>query len=334
MTPLEHALQYAALGWRVIPIEPGFKFPRGVDAWQDKATTDTARIRRHWGDRKPDDGIGIATGPGSGIVAIDIDSYHGGDEGWADLLATYGPAPETVEAVTGGGGRHLVFAHPDDGGPVITNAAHALPPGVDVRGDGGQIVVAPTIHPTTGARYVWEVEHDPLDGYPVAAMPDWLVALLRTPMPAQVARADRAPYVGNDSIIDRFAQDHTWPDLLVPAGWSFHSARSDAKGGFELWTRPGKEPRDGASASLYYGGSDVLKVFTSSAAPLEGQVTYTRFGFWAALHHGADHSAAAREYRRTLNAAAPAVAADVHRAAGGATPCPRCGSTNTKAGAT
>lgn len=324
MTPLEHALAYAHLGWRVVPIPLGFKYPHGIDDWHAKATTDETRIRRYWTEH-PDDGIGIATGPGSGIVAIDVDTYHGGDDGWDELVRTHGGVPETVEAVTGGGGRHLVFAHPPDGA-AISNAAHALPPGVDVRGDGGQIVVAPTIHPGTGARYEWEVEHDPLDGFPVAPMPAWLVELLRTPAPQQTARAERPIYIGADSIVDRFAADHTWPELLVPAGWTYHSSRADAGGTYELWTRPGKDVRDGASASLYYRGSDVLKVFTSQAPPLRGSETYTRFGFWAALEHGGDHAAAARAYRRTLNGAASVEP----RAPANGNPCPACGSTNTR----
>lgn len=304
MTPLDHALAYAALGWRIAPVPPGYKYPFGLDRWQELATTDPDRLHRYWA-QNPDHGMCIATGPGSGIVAIDIDTYHGGEESWRELLARLGVEEvETVEAVTGGGGRHLLYAHPNDGGPVITNAAHALPPGVDVRGDGGQIVVAPTIHPTTGARYEWEVAHDPLDGYPVADMPAWLAELLRTPAPAQEARRERGVYAGGDSIVDRFNAEHTWPELLEPRGWTFHSARNDTAGRFELWTRPGKEPREGASASLYYLGSDVLKVFTSSAAPLVGGETYTRFGFWAALEHGGDHSAAGREARLKINAIA------------------------------
>ena len=39
-----------------------------------------------------------------------------------------------------------------------------------------------------------------------------------------------------------------------------------------------QDARDGASASLYHHGSDVLKVFTSSAAPLIADQTYTLWG--------------------------------------------------------
>lgn len=301
MTPLEHALAYAALGWRVHSIPAGLKHP-GRDSWQLEASSDPAWITARW-TAHSDHGVCIATGPGSGIVAIDVDAYKPGvAEAWEDFLAAHGELPETVEAITGRGGRHLLFKHP--AGEPIGNADHMMPPGVEVKSHGGQIVVAPTISPDSGRAYAWEVEHDPLDGYPVAEMPAWLVTLLRTPRPEQAARSKRVPHAGTDSIVDRFVAEHTWPELLVPAGWSYHSTRADRGGSYELWTRPGKQPRDGISASLYYQGSDVLKVFTSSAAPLAGGQTYTRFGFWAALHHQGDHSRAAGAYRREVNSAA------------------------------
>ena len=106
---------------------------------------------------------------------------------------------------------------------------------------------------------------------------------------------------------------------LQRAGWTFHSRHRDLAGGdYELWTRPGKTPRDGASASLYYHGSDVLKVFTSSAAPLVADETYTLWGFHVALEHGGDHAAAARHVRALMPK-------PPRRAR-----CPHCGSTNTE----
>ena len=80
----------------------------------------------------------------------------------------------------------------------------------------------------------------------------------------------------------------------------------------------GVEPCAGASASLYYHGSDVLKVFTSSAAPLVADETYTLWGFHVALEHGGDHAAAARHVR-ALMPSRPRRAR-----------CPHCGSTNTE----
>jgi hypothetical protein len=102
---------------------------------------------------------------------------------------------------------------------------------------------------------------------------------------------------------DIFASEHSWPELLEGDGWTLHSTRTDHRSGlqYELWTRPGKTVDQGASASLYYGGTDVLKVFTSAPPPglREGQ-TYTRFGYWAATRFNGDHTAAAREVRHQI----------------------------------
>ena len=98
----------------IIPIPPGYKHPFGIDRWQEKATIDVQRITKYW-TLNPDHGIGIATGAESGLWVLDIDPDDGGDDSLAALEARHGALPDTVEAITGGGGRHLVFAWPADG---------------------------------------------------------------------------------------------------------------------------------------------------------------------------------------------------------------------------
>lgn len=298
-SPLAHALAYAARGWRVAPVRPGTKWPR-LDAWQTHATTDPDTIRAWWA-RWPADGVSIITGRESGIFVLDVDPRHGGDDTIAELATVHGPLPATVEALTGGGGRHLYYRMPD-GQPITNDAGNLLGPGLDVRGEGGQVVAPPTVHPDTGRPYAWEALNDPLEGVAVADAPDWLVTLLTRPQPAQAARRERlARPDGSDLPGDWFAATHTWPELLEADGWTLHSVRDDGTR-FELWTRPGKDRRDGPSASLYYGGSDVLKVFTSSLGSLglTAGETYTRFGYHAARHHGGDHAAAAGALRRSM----------------------------------
>jgi len=125
---------------------------------------------------------------------------------------------------------------------------------------------------------------------------------------------------------DRFEAETEWADLLTRDGWALHSARNGRAGNYELWTRPGKSVKDGASASLYYEGSDVLKVFSSSCAPLDEGRTYTRFGYEAAMRHGGDHSALGRDLGRRYRGASVAVA----KPEAPANVCPCCGSTNTE----
>lgn len=295
MTPLEHALFYAAKGWRVIPIPPGYKYPRGIDSWETKATTDVGRITRYW-TANPDHGIGIATGPESGIFILDIDPDDGGDDSLAALEAKYGPLPDTVEAVTGGNGRHIVLAWPDEG-EIHNSASGVLGAGIDVRGVGGQFVVAPTVHPETRQQYYWEVEHDPMMGQAVAVAPAWLVELLQTPVGADKPRRDK---IDRDAVVgdlpgDRWAANTTWAAELEADGATFHSHHTDLSGDYyELWTRPGKSIDGGASASLYYKGSDVLKVFTSKWPELNANETYTLWGYHVATKHNGDFAEAAR----------------------------------------
>jgi hypothetical protein len=70
------------------------------------------------------------------------------------------------------------FRHP--GFPVGNSQGTAtLAPGIDVRGDGGQLLISPSRH-VSGGVYRWEVAHHP-DDAPIADAPAWLLALLRTP---------------------------------------------------------------------------------------------------------------------------------------------------------
>src|SRR5437867_61611 len=74
--------------------------------------TRAANVVRAWWDRWPWANIGIATGARSGLVVIDVDPASGGTTSLAHLQSLMGSLPETLTASTGGGGQHLVFAHP------------------------------------------------------------------------------------------------------------------------------------------------------------------------------------------------------------------------------
>ena len=100
------------------------------------------------GRRTPAHGVCIATGAESGLWALDIDPGHGGDDSLRALEAVHGDLPDTVQSLTGGGGVHHLFAWPDDGREILNNQSGRAGAGIDVRGVGGQVVVAPTIHPT------------------------------------------------------------------------------------------------------------------------------------------------------------------------------------------
>ncbi len=126
------AATYSARGWPVLPIVSGDKrplVPGGVHA----AGTDLEMIS-HWWTRWPDANVGIQTGKKSGLFVLDVDRPDG-ELSLEKICGEHGDLPRTVEAVTGGGGRHLFFQHP---GQRIPNRA-GLRPGLVIRGDGGYV---------------------------------------------------------------------------------------------------------------------------------------------------------------------------------------------------
>lgn len=312
MTIIDDVLGYAARGWRVVPVRPRTKHPC-VDAWQDAATTGPDLIRSWW-ERWPDHGVGIVTGARTKLWVLDVDVATGkaGDDTLADLEAEHGTLPDTVEDQTGSGGRHLLFAWPTDGRVIRNDAGRRLGPGLDVRGEGGQVIAPPSVHPN-GTAYAWEVEHGP-DDVPVVQAPEWLLTLVcDNPAPVEAERRPAAP-TDPDAPGAQWAATVTWPDLIEADGAVCIGTRIDRHSGepYELWSRPPMPAEEDfklhTSATLYYRGSDVLKVHTSNwrgADPETGDTwaldegaTYTRFGYYAARDHGGDHGRAAAELRR------------------------------------
>ena len=166
------ALRYHARGWSVIPIEPHGKRP--LVPWQEYQSKAARKDEvEAWFDARRAANVGIVTGAVSGIVVLDVDPAHGGEASLAELELEHGPLPATLEARSGGGGRHLYFAHP---GGVVHNRA-GIAPGIDLRGDGGCIVAPPSMHPS-GRRYAWRPGRSPDESTP-APLPAWLLALVQ-----------------------------------------------------------------------------------------------------------------------------------------------------------
>jgi Bifunctional DNA primase/polymerase, N-terminal/Primase C terminal 1 (PriCT-1) len=197
---LQAALTYAGYGWRVFPChtptndgcscrnprcEHSGKHPRfhqdDLPHGVTNATTDAQQIRLWW-TRWPEANIGIATGAESGLVVLDVDPNKGGALALEDLLVVHGALPETVESLTGGGGRHVAFQHQ---GSEIKNSASKLGAGLDIRGDGGYVIAPPSLH-ASGCRYEWEASSHPTD-VPLAPMPEWLLELVTASQRAHAA---------------------------------------------------------------------------------------------------------------------------------------------------
>lgn len=287
---LPAALRYAQLGLRVVPIRPLSKAPILAE-WPDRATTDPDTIRDWW-QRRPDAGVGLAMGPqpsGDNLVTVDVDNHDPvalGEDTLHALEQQHAPLPDTWRSITGSGGAHIVLRVPN-GVSIPNGAGKLLGPGIDIRHAGGQIVVAPTIHPC-GRPYEWETAPWDME---VADCPAWLLGIL-TAEPDRPRERPDTPYDGPERPGDRWAADTTWVSLLQADGATYLATSRD---GHELWARPGLTGNElHTSASLYYKGSDVLYCFTSNWPHLTAGTSYTKLGYLAATRFGGDHSAAAR----------------------------------------
>lgn len=164
------ALNLGAQGTPVFPCDARNKRPL-VDNGFKAATTDRSIVATWW-KRWPAAMIGVPTGRSSGVFVLDVDrDVNKGLDGFvtlAALEAAHRPLPETRTQRTPRGGEHRLFSWP---GVAVSNSASKLGPGLDVRGDGGYFIVAPSFN-ADGVRYEWIREVEP------APAPAWLFALM------------------------------------------------------------------------------------------------------------------------------------------------------------
>lgn len=182
---MKAASVYAKLGWRVLPVEPGGKRPILKD-WPTAASNDAATVAA-WVAENPTANIGVATG--DTFFVLDVDPDNGGVESLAALEVEHGPLPVTVCQRTGSGGVHYLFQLAEF---PITNSAGKLGAGLDVRGQGGQIVAPPSV--SAKGAYKWINAPFVFKGKPateIAEAPEWLLSLLRQrAQPASLATID------------------------------------------------------------------------------------------------------------------------------------------------
>lgn len=144
------------------------------------ATTDSGILKHWFGYLVPEANLGVHC---AGLVVIDVDPRHGGDETFA-ALERERELPPTWRVISGSGGQHIYFAAPD--GASIKNYSYKAgqPPGplgvgIDIRTRGGYVVAPPSRH-MSGRRYEWSVDHHP-QATPLAPLPEWLIARLTAP---------------------------------------------------------------------------------------------------------------------------------------------------------
>jgi hypothetical protein len=220
---LDAALCYAARGIPVFPVwgvtgdgqcrcgkrdcENAGKHPVGalVPHGLKDATSDAATIRRWW-QRHPDANVAIITGAESGLVVLDAD----GGDGLVALKALGTPATTWLSKT--GRGYQQFFSHP--GGATRIGNRAGLRPDLDVRGDGGYVVVPPSRH-ASGRRYEWLTPPDRME---LALVPADVLKLLSAP----TANGDGLRYADPRAIPEGRRNDALYREgrSLAVKGWS------------------------------------------------------------------------------------------------------------------
>jgi hypothetical protein len=289
---LSAALAYAKRGWSVLPLHyptadgcscgrpcktPGkHPFARLVARGSLDATTNPNTITDWW-TRHPLCNIGVATGSLSQLLVIDLDDRpmdgRDGSHSWRRLV-TLNHAVDTVEAITGGGGRHLYFSLPS--GLTVAQSKDAIGLGVEVKSDGGYVVAPPSLHPSQ-RTYEWDAFGHP-DDQPVEAAPQWLLSLCHTRAPRistdterPAGALDALEIAELQSALAAIAADDR--DVWIEVGMALHATNDDAQAYplFDQWS---------STSAKYQGASDTQRTYDSFRHRPEGRTL-------ASLYHRA-----------------------------------------------
>lgn len=156
----QHALSYHQKGLPVFPVKvvlnqdgKAGKYPL-VNNWQKTQVSDFETY-----DWSQANAIGMLTGKVSNTLVLDLDLG-------SDIKGLH--LPMTPCQRTGSGGMHYFFKYREG----IRNSVSQIGYNIDIRCDGGFVVIAPSFHPK--GQYEWLVTFDE----ELADAPEWLVTKL------------------------------------------------------------------------------------------------------------------------------------------------------------
>lgn len=155
----EAALSYQKRGWSIFPI----KGKQPLVQWKPYQSKPASieQIKKWW-KTYPYASIGLVTGKISNLIVLDVD----GEEG-AKYIKDNGIPP--TPCVKTSRGSHYYFKYP---GFTVQNFAKKK--GLDLRGDGGYVVLPPSKHPS-GINYEWTI---PPEQEEPAKSPGWVLKLI------------------------------------------------------------------------------------------------------------------------------------------------------------
>jgi hypothetical protein len=288
------------------PREDGSKAPAGAWAPYQHERLSLERCATVWG---PASGLGVICGAVSGNLVL----YEFDDRGTYEEYKSLGHQAELGDLIarleagycedTPSGGVHWLYRCSEiDGNTNLARRAKRpdeqmraddkIKVLIETRGEGGFAILAPSngsVHPS-GKPYVLRTGSFSMIPTITPEEQHDLFALARSfdempaadPCPRASASSETGARPGDD-----FCRRATWPEVLEPHGWREVFTRE----GVGYWRRPGKA--EGVSATVNFGGSDLLIVFSTST-PFDPGAGYNKFRAWAILEHGCDFSAAAR----------------------------------------
>lgn len=164
------ARELARLGVPVFPCAPGGKRPTPERGFHE-ATTDVRQVEAWWRQR-PRANLAIPTGAVSGVVVVDVDVHKVDGYAASRSAARSGLLPQPLAVVTTPtGGRHLYYPADAEREQRSWQVGRA---GIDFRGDGGYIIVPPSLRT--------------IDGHPASYRVDGVAGGMVAPLVAQRLR--------------------------------------------------------------------------------------------------------------------------------------------------
>ena len=202
------ALWYATqLRWPIFPCKPGGKEPLIKNPARNASRN--PQVIADWWERYPKANPATPMGSRTEMFTVDVDGEPG-EQSLRDLQARYGPllVAAPMQITGSGNGLQILFRLPRD--RTIRNSVSKVGDHVDIRGEGGYIVLAPSAHPS-GGEYRWILGCGPWEISPPPA-PSWFLDQLD---PSGVAndpvRPDPLPGVPEgrrDNALFTFLKDH------------------------------------------------------------------------------------------------------------------------------
>lgn len=176
------AIAYRKAGWCVIPAynkRPSFD-------WKKYQTQlPTTEETQEWFEDIPEDGqIALVTGEISGVSVIDIDCHKEGCPAKKDGECNCFPEapesflphfPSSLVSKTGSGGYHVFYGYHEK----LGNSVGIAHPQLDVRSDGGIIILPPSLHDRFPNEYEWQTEWGVEAIRSLPTVPTFLLSMLK-----------------------------------------------------------------------------------------------------------------------------------------------------------